>query len=440
MKHVSLLRHIYRLLPALVLLVAVAGLVLAHGTTAWTPAANLSASPERSTLSSLARDPATGDAWVAWTTSFADPALRQEVLGRRWDRRLGSWLPGLSHPAYNLSASEWADTGAAVFFDSQGYGHLLWTRRMAAYQGAPSDATDLMARLWNGTAWSPETVLLHNDSYFPGSYEIIFVQAPDALLLFVVPPGSGYQRAAFQDGAWSPFTPWVYTDVTLADIVRDEAGMLHAAAYGPNSNQSGYNQWFHDAYYLTSADGGTNWSEPVNLSYTDGVASSIGLELDGYGRPHFMWSDPDSPYSDESLKSAIWERVLDAGGWTPNVEVTAYNDAQAINGFALDAVSGVSDTLHLAWSEGIIVGGAHLDLDVYYQSGDGLSWGTEQQVYTSTAASRYPAVAAGSDGEFVAWQEMTEAGATLLDSEVYASYQLDAVPSLTSIYLPIIVR
>ncbi len=45
---------------------------------------------------------------------------------------------------------------------------------------------------------------------------------------------------------------------------------LYATAYGPNSNQMGNNRWFHDAYYLTYD--GTTWSEPVNLSGTNGVA------------------------------------------------------------------------------------------------------------------------------------------------------------------------
>ncbi len=83
-------------------------------------------------------------------------------------------------------------------------------------------------------------------------------------------------------------------------------------------------------------------------------------------------------------------------------------------------------------------GGTHVDLDIYYQSGDGMTWGSEQKVYTSTADSRYPALAVGSDSEFLTWQEVFWAGGTLPDSEVYASYQVDVIVPHTWTYLPVV--
>jgi hypothetical protein len=399
----------------------------------WTPARNLSHPPGRSFYNALAVDPATGDAFVAWTDDGV--ATWEEVMGRRWDHASQMWLV-----VENLSQSaEWArDGGPALFFDDQGHGLLIWTRTYSASQGAPVSGHDVLWRAWDGAAWSPEQVLMHGDAALPGSpgaFGLIPVQMPDSILLFIT-WGTSYRTAEYQNGAWSELSPWGYVNlVSLEQVIADGAGNLHAAGYGPNSNQMGNNRWFHDAYYLTYD--GTVWSEPVNLSYTDGVASSIGLAFDGLGRLHLLWSDPDYLSSDESLKSAIWERVYDGASWTPNVEVTAYNDAQAINGFSLAPGSDVTGTLHLAWSEGLMDDGTHVDLDIYYQSGDGTTWGSEHKVYTSTADSRYPVVAVGSRSEFLAWQEIFWAGGTLPDSEVYASCRVDVIVPHTWTYLPI---
>ena len=401
----------------------------------WTRVRNLSHTPGRSFYTALAVDPVTGDAFAAWTDDGV--ATWEEVMGRRWDHTSQMWLV-----VENLSQSaEWArDGGPALIFDGQGHGLLIWTRTYSASQGAPVSGHDVLWRAWDGAAWSPEQVLMHGEAALPGSpgaFGLIPVQMPDAILLFIT-WGTSYRTAEYQNGAWSELSPWDYVrnQISLEQVIADGAGNLHAAGYGPNSNQSGYNHWFDDAYYLTYD--GASWSEPVNLSYTDGVAGNIGLAFDGQGRLHLLWSDPDSPFSDESLKSAIWERVYDGAGWTPNVEVTAYNDAQAINGFSLAPGSDVTGTLHLAWSEGFMSDGTHIDLDIYYQYGDGTTWGSEQKVYTSTADSRYPVMAVGSDGEFLAWQEIFWAGGTLPDSEVYASYQADLIVLHTLAYLPVV--
>ena len=423
---------------ALVLTVAMADLAQAARLAPddWAPAKNLSSTPGRSFYNAVVVDPATGDAFVAWTDDGV--ALYEEVMGRRWDHASQMWLA-----VENLSQSaEWARDGGPTFvFDSQGHGLLIWTRTYSASQGAPASGHDVLWRAWDGAAWSPEQVLMHGVAALPGSpgvFGLIPVQMPDAILLFIT-WGTSYRTAEYQDGAWSELSPWGYVNlISLAQVIADDAGNLYAAGYGPNSNQSGLNYWFDDAYYLTSEGDGATWSEPVNLSYTRGVATGIGLAFDGQGRLHFVWSDPDSPYSDESLTSAIWERVYDGVSWTPNVEVTAYNDAQAINGFSLTPGVDVTGTLHLAWSEGLMDGGTHVDLDIYYQSGDGMNWGSEQKVYTSTADSRYPALAVGSDGEFLTWQEVFWAGGTLPDSEVYAFYQVDVIVPHTWSYLPVV--
>ncbi len=379
----------------------------------WREVQNLSQSqaPRRSIQATLAQSPVNGDLIAVWTKDGPDE--EGEILGRRWDRASQSWLPGLASPAEDLSRSQWVDKGPAVFYDPQGQAHLLWTRRKAASAGAPADATELMWRTWNGAAWSPEVVLLHNDSYFPGNYSFIPIETPDSILLFLV-FDVGYRIAEYKNGSWSAFTPWAYLDVALADAVMDETGLVHAAAFGENSSNLGFDPWFYDAYYLLY--NGSSWTQEMNVAGTRGVAHDMGLAFDGEGNLHFLWSDPDSVYSSESLKSAIWERVWNGSTWSANAEVTAYNEDQAISDF--DLTSDASDTLHLAWGEGTIVSNTHTELDIYYQTGMGTNWGAEEKVFTSTLDSRYPDLAI-TDGVSLLWQE-----GPLEDRDVFFTRQI----------------
>jgi hypothetical protein len=425
------MRHTRRALACLLAVLVLTELAdvraWAEMTAVWAPAHNLSNLPGDSTQATLALDPSTGGLFVAWVD--AGVANRKEVVGRRWDGGSQTWEPGLGSPAENLSQSEWDDSGPHLFFDQQGDGLLLWTRRYSASQGAPTDGTDLLWRSWDGASWSDEAVLYHSDSYLPSSYGygLIPVETPDSVLLFVT-WDRNYLTTEYQNGGWTALSSWTALSVQLAQVIRDDNGVLHAAAYGDNSSQIGFDWAFQDGYYLSND--GTSWTTPVNLSSTDGVVRDLGLAFDAQGYLHFLWSDPDSSYSSESLKSAIWERVFDGNTWTPNVEVTVYNTDQAINGFSL--ATGIGGGLHLAWSEGILSGGLHTTLGIYYRQGDGSTWGQEETVFTSAPDSRYPLLVMDGDIPFLVWQEGSSP-----DREIYFSRQV-ALSSLYKTYLPLI--
>ncbi len=364
----------------------------------WSPAEQLSdtTAPQRSWWHSMAQDPVDGDLLVVWTEQGGDAA--SEILGRRWDAATGMWLPPLSAPALNLSDSPHVDGGPGVFYDPQGCAHLLWTRRQSGTPETPTGLTELLWRVWDGAAWSPETVLLRDESYYPGQYGLIPVPKADSVLLLLL-FDRGYRMAEYKDESWSAFSPWVYLDVMLADAVIDSEGALHAAALGENSSTIGYDPWFYDAYYL-SYDG-ASWTEAINLSSTDGVAHEVGLAFDRNGDLHFLWSDPDSFYSSESLKSTLWERVWDGSAWSANAAIVDDNPDQAIQSF--DLTSDVTGTLHLAWSEGLIVNNAHTGLGIRYQAFKNKTWGPEEMVYTSTLSNDYPTMAWHPQFPAVSW-------------------------------------
>ncbi len=402
------------------------GAVADSGNPIWGPHSNLSNTPARSTEAILAQDPATGDLFVVWTEEGV--AEREEVLCRRWDRDIPAW-----QPVENLSSSKWVDDGPSVFFDQQGQGLLVWTRRYSLSQGAPDEGTDLMWRQWDGSSWSPEGMIMHADSYAPGSYGLIPVEMPDSTMLFIT-QGHGYRTTEYRDGNWSEVTPWTYLEYPeldvrplLTQVINDEDGLLHAAAYGKNSSQQGYDKWFYDAYYLVYD--GASWSEPENLSGEAGVAHDIDMVFDEEGRLHVVWSDPDSPYSSESDESAIWERVYGGGTWSPTAEVTAYAPDRSIT--ALDVTIDDTGTLHLAWSKKSTTGSDQA-LNIYHQTGDGTTWGVWRTVHTSAADSRYPVLAAGDRGMSIIWEE---GSITDQKTDICFSRQVSA----PLVYLPLVV-
>jgi hypothetical protein len=416
----KLRRSLLAVIVALALAGTAAGLTSASAPDAeWSTPVQISASPHISRWATLASDPATGDLVVAWE----DHGVGQweEILSRRWDRGSEAWTE-----IENLSTSEWQDENPALAFDPLGTGLLIWTRRYAEYQGAPADGTDVMWRSWDGETWSDEHVLMHIDAFMPGTFGLIPATTEDGVALFITWI-TEVRFTEFRNGSWSALSPWqnltlLFPEVNpqLAQVLVDDTGRVHAAAFGENNVQSGFDQYYHDAYYLTRDK--ENWSEPLNLSFDGGIAGGVGMAFDNQGRLHFLWSDPKL-LSSQSARSAIWERVYDGEMWTEKAEVTTDNPYQAVNGLSL--TSDVNNTLHLAWSEGIIEGYWHTDLEIYYQSGDGTSWDTETKVYTSTVDSRYPRLVVDSEAASLVWEE-----GSAEEKEVYASRKAIVAPGV----------
>jgi hypothetical protein len=409
------------LLPgALLLMTLLWSTAAAFGVGRWSPVQNLSSSPDQSTSVQLAQDPVTQMIHAVWVDG--EP-WKTEILARHRDPEGGSWTP-----VENLSQFKWIDSGPALLFDREGRGHLLWTRRYLE----PENGSDLMYRQWSDGAWQPEVVLDHNPSITPGPYGLVLAEKSDRVVLFVL-WNEDYRYAEFQDGTWSALTPWDRSlNVRLARAIADEQDGLHAGAYGPNSDPN--DPVFRDAYYLYHD--GSGWTEPLNLSSTRGIAYDLDLAFDALGRVHFIWVDPGNPNSTESTKSAIWERVLEDDAWSPNVEITMDNADQTILDADLVAAPSPSGTLHLAWSEGLLVDGAATGVDIYHQTGDGSSWSVEEQVFSSTLMSRNLSLLVNQQGDaYLAWEEGEPISAT---QEIFFTYQVPPMEIQSHVMLPLV--
>lgn len=425
MHKVNLWRVFFVCLAGVVLLAGGTGLGLAgvSSVDGWARVRNLSANPGRSQAVQLARDPAQDTLHAVWMDSASG---NEEILTRHRETGVLNWTL-----VENLSSFAWQDGGPALLFDRAGTGHLLWTRRYAVSQGAPDQGTDLMYRQWSDGAWQQAMVLDHNVGYLPGAYGLVLAEKSDRVVLFVVWSG-GYRYAEFAGGEWSPLTAWDYSlGVDLYRVIVDGQDHLHAGAFGLNSSLVGYDYLFDDAYYLYND--GSGWTAPLNVSSTRGVAFDLDLAFDAQGRVHLVWVDPDNPYSTESLKAAVWDTVLDQGAWSPNVEITPYREGQTI--LDADLIGEPSGMMHLAWSEGVLVGGAAVSIDIYYQTGDGMAWFGEQKVLTTTQASRNLSLLTNIGTPYLAWEE-GDAGSA--DRDIWFTHQVPPSNIRSVFYLPLI--
>ena len=391
---------------------------------AWMPPLNLSQNGGRSLYPQVVSDPFSGDVHVLWTD---DSSGDWEIFYRRWDSTSRSWTP-----ARDLSNSPWIDHGSAFLVDGRGHGHLVWIRRYAASFGAPADGTDILYRRWDGSSWSEEELIYHNDAYLPEGYGLALVELADKLCLFVS-YGQGFTRTCREEDVWSPLEPWNYElGVSISALAADEQGHLHAVGYGENSGAGPWDHYFRDVYYTTFD--GLEWSAPFNVSSTDGAAHDASLAMDAEGNVHVLWTDIGSPYSSESDKSALYERVLARGIWSANAEVTAPNPERAVQD--VDVVADKDGTLHLAWTEGLLVQGQATGLDVHYARNEGLGWSAEGRVYASAAESLNVCLAIGEEGHvYLVWQE-GPSGA----EEIYFASDDPRIVGTYGVYLPLIVK
>lgn len=386
----------------------------------WAAGINLSETAGRSTFPSLARVAGSAATWAVWT-DYSDGA--GEVWGRERPGSAGGW----SAPV-NLSADARADEGAVLYADHQGRLHLAWTSR------APGAGTRLLYRQWSGGTWAPTTLLHENSVYVPSTYGLFFCEDVSGTLWLFRTLGSGVSTTRLQSDGWEPLSPWTYVSGMqgLGAISAGSDGLFHVVALGQNEGNMGgpYDPFLDDAYYTTTSDG-TVWSPLVNMAGTGTVAFDLGLAWDAGGALHLLWSDIHPLGSVDSVKSAVYERVLSGGEWSARVELTQPNTDQAVQDLAL--LADPAGRLHLAWSEGVFSGTAAVDLSIRYLRWDGL-WGTEETAFTSTLPSLNVDMVLDRLGEpAVAWEEGLSTA-----EEVYFSARELVLPF--SMFLPAVER
>jgi hypothetical protein len=385
----------------------------------WTPGLDLSETAGRSTFPGIVRVVGSEALWTVWTDYGTGAG---EVLGRSRPGGSAGW-----DAVVNLSDDDTrADEGAALYADGQGRLHLAWTSR------ASGAGTRLLYRQWSGGDWTP-TVTLDSTTVYGPIYGLSFCEDMTGTLWLFVNLGSGVRYTRLRPEGWEALSPWVYVVGMqgIGAIIGGDDGLFHVALLGENEGNLGgpSDPFLDDAYYATTD--GTSWSPLVNLAMTGTVAFDLGLAWDSDGGLHLLWSDNHPLGSLDSVKAALYERVLNGGVWSERVELTQPNTDQSVQDLAV--LSDPAGQLHLAWSEGVFSGTAAIDLSIRYLQWEGL-WGTEETVYTSTLPSLNVDVALNLLGEpAVVWEEGPSTA-----EEVYFSERQLVWPY--HVFLPVVVR
>jgi hypothetical protein len=142
-----------------------------------------------------------------------------------------------------------------------------------------------------------------------------------------------------------------------------------------------------DILYALKPAGGTDWTEPANISRSAGNARFVALAADATGNVHAVWND-DTPGNDE-----VYYTMRPQGGttWTAPAVVastpgTSWAPTIAVNG---------SNAVHVAWHD--FTPGP---TEIYYvtKPNPTAPWSSPVNVSLTTGASYFPALTVDSSG------------------------------------------
>jgi hypothetical protein len=155
----------------------------------------------------------------------------------------------------------------------------------------------------------------------------------------------------------------------------DQSGNVHVIWHASRATSSPY---YHDVYYTGSTDGGATWSGVNNAILVDfgpddlaGVYNPA-LAVTSDGKLACVWNETPGSVSE----SAIWASYSTDGGatWSGNDEPELISFPGDHPSYRPDIFSGIGDTLHVVWNEGITTNGYY---DIHYSKGDTLATGAD---------------------------------------------------------------
>ena len=157
---------------------------------------------------------------------------------------------------------------------------------------------------------------------------------------------------------------------------------------------------------LYSCYDGLSWSEPVMLSGYDTTYSyRPRIAVDSFGKPHVVWNHraifPDAD---------VYYTMLTDSGWMEPIILSTISTSYAPD-IAIDS----EDNIHVVWSDYIYGNG-----EILYIYNDGDEWSDYVNVSNDPITSGKPEIAIDYDGKLhVIWQEYAEMG---IQCEVFYSY------------------
>lgn len=232
----------------------------------------------------------------------------------------------------------------SLLADHSGNLHAFWACAVAK---EPNASTNLYYARYDGTQWT-EPVDIAVDAR-----TLAAVQSQDGSLHLFWSPGIGHNLYHMWSDApdpasarnWSP-PQIIGPGAQDLQVALDGQGILHMV-YAPGSR---------DVVYMQSADGGFTWTSPVSL--VSGGALNRAYRYaqvapDGEGRLHAVWSSYPLPEAWPPLEIA-YSRSRDGGStWSEpvNLRDERFNPTSAHDEPAV--LAGEDGTVYVAWNGGV---------------------------------------------------------------------------------------
>lgn len=171
-------------------------------------------------------------------------------------------------------------------------------------------------------------------------------------------------------------------------VAADSAGNINVVC-------DNFSQLKSDIYFIRSTDAGSTWRNAVNISSNSGYSEYPDIAVDNTGNINVLWGDNTSGTSEIYFK-----RSNDGGtSWSQAVNISNNSGYS----FQPDAIVDDSGNIDVAWYD---TAPGNAEIFFSRSTGDGTNWSPAVNVSNSQATSIRPDIAVDDNGNIVvAWME-----------------------------------
>jgi len=168
--------------------------------------------------------------------------------------------------------------------------------------------------------------------------------------------------------------------------IVSEDGKLHASMLGHQNGST-----IGDVFYTQSDDGGSSWTSPTNVSKTPGSCSHPEMAVDKSGSINLVWSDTRAGAKGHDI---FFARSQDGGKtWTEALDISKTDGVASSPAVAVSP----DQSIHVVWRD---TASGETRPDIFYTSSSdqGKTWTKAEDISNTPKWSKDPTIAVGDDG------------------------------------------
>lgn len=156
-----------------------------------------------------------------------------------------------------------------------------------------------------------------------------------------------------------------------------------------------------DIFFVRSADGGTTWTEPMDISNTPGVSGEPTLAIAPDDSIHVVWTDSSKGMKNKDI---YYTSSTDAGKhWAKDPLLPAVDISNTTGASSEPTIAVAPDNIiHVAWADST-PGTTHPD--IFYTQNSNNKWTTPVNISHSPRVSAHPALSCGKEKVFLCWSD-----------------------------------